>query len=76
MPKGQALGVYLMLPGWTADKSLQTLPWNGSADLLQFEVRVPANQRPGEITGVVTVGRGGETLGQADFRLMVTDESA
>ena len=75
IPRGSRPQVELTLPGLEISEPVQNFVWRGSAESIQFAVRVPHSQKPGNLIGKVTVSLRGGPIGHICFRIAMGSSS-
>jgi serine/threonine protein kinase len=71
IPRGAQLTFHVALPGLTLEPPVQKFVWRGQVMPLPFTVQVPEDFRPGEITGVASVGEGSDIILNFEFHVIV-----
>jgi len=70
--RGERLTAHLALPGLVVEPAVQRFVWGGQTLPLPSSVLVPADFRPGEIVGVLSLARGADVIMNHEFRVMVS----
>jgi len=74
--RGSELMFDLNISGWTISDPVQKLTWNGYPESVNFIVEVPADCKPGNFHGKVTVSRNSVPIGHISFLIRVADTAA
>jgi serine/threonine-protein kinase len=72
--RGERLTAHLALPGLAVEPAVQKFVWAGQTLPLPCSVHVPADFRPGEIVGVLSLARGADVIMNHEFRVVVSGE--
>jgi hypothetical protein len=71
VPLGARLDFELRMPGLAIDEPLASLVWNGRAEAVQFEVRVPPGTPEGAVIGTLEVSLAAAPIGNIKFKLTI-----
>jgi serine/threonine protein kinase len=72
--RGSRLTFHLALPGITVEQPVQKFVWRGQTMPLPYSVKVPADCRPGEIVGIVSIGEGADIIANMEFQVRIAAE--
>ena len=61
----------LFFPLHVREPTVHKFAWRGQVMPLPFTVRVPADFRPGELVGIVSVELGNEAVINCEFRVLI-----
>lgn len=74
--RGKRLSFALQMPGLEVDVPAQSLVWWGMVDAVTFNVTIPADFKPRNLIGVVTVAYESVPVGQVSFKFKVAAANA
>ncbi len=69
--RGSRITFHLALPGITVEQPVQKFVWRGQTMPLPYAVKVPADCRPGEIVGIVSIGEGSDIIANLEFQVLI-----
>jgi serine/threonine protein kinase len=72
--RGSRLTFHLALPGIAVEQPVQKFVWRGQTMPLPYSVKVPADCRPGEIVGIVSIGEGADIIANMEFQVRIAAE--
>lgn len=70
--RGTKLTFHLTVPGFEVEDAIQSVIWQGTPTLVQFDLTVPYNQNLGDVIGTVMVSYEQIPLGHIKFKITVT----
>src|SRR5260370_27153653 len=71
--RGQKLTCELLMGGLPVEDAVRELVWRGRPASVQFEVRVPREERPRTVIGSVLVSQDTVPIGEVKFKLKVVE---
>src|SRR5207244_3920391 len=74
--RGSKLTFELLMGGLPVEGPVQELVWRGRPASVQFEVRVPREERPRTVIGKVLVAQDTVPIGEVKFKLKLAEAAA